>query len=65
VQLGGFRRMHALIASFLQDWHLIRLFTFQAMYAGMSPFEALGIYATIPTWTPSPGCTSRAEASMP
>lgn len=48
VRLGGFRRMHALIASFLQDWRLIRLFTFQAMYAGMSPFEALGIYAVIP-----------------
>lgn len=48
VRLGGFRRMHALVASFLQDWRLIRLFTFQAMYAGMSPFEALGIYAIIP-----------------
>ncbi|MGH8901252.1 MAG: phytoene desaturase family protein [Egibacteraceae bacterium] len=47
-RLGGFRRMHALVASFLQDWRLIRLFTFQAMYAGMSPFEALGIYAIIP-----------------
>ncbi|MGH3114962.1 MAG: phytoene desaturase family protein, partial [Gaiellaceae bacterium] len=48
VRLGGFRRMHALVAGFLQDWRLIRLFTFQAMYAGMSPFEALGIYAIIP-----------------
>jgi phytoene desaturase len=48
VRLGGFRRMHALVASFLRDWRLIRLFTFQAMYAGMSPFEALGIYAIIP-----------------
>ena len=48
VRLGGFRRMHGLVTSFLKDWRLIRLFTFQAMYAGMSPFEALGIYAVIP-----------------
>jgi phytoene desaturase len=47
-RLGGFRRMHGLVTSFLSDWRLIRLFTFQAMYAGMSPFEALGIYAVIP-----------------
>ncbi|MGH8910231.1 MAG: phytoene desaturase family protein [Egibacteraceae bacterium] len=47
-RLGGFRRMHGLVAGFLTDWRLIRLFTFQAMYAGMSPFEALGIYAVIP-----------------
>ncbi len=47
-RLGGFRRMHDLVAHFLRDWRLIRLFTFQAMYAGLSPFEALGIYAVIP-----------------
>jgi phytoene desaturase len=46
-RLGGFRRMHSLVASFLRDWRLVRLFTFQAMYAGMSPFEALGVYAVI------------------
>lgn len=47
VRLGGFRRVHSLVASHLTDWRLIRLFTFQSMYAGMSPYEALGVYAVI------------------
>lgn len=47
VQLGGFRRVAPLVASFLSDWRLQRLFTFQSMYAGMSPYEALGVYAII------------------
>ena len=45
--LGGFRRMMPLVSSFLTDWRLIRMFTFQAMYAGMSPYEALGVYSVI------------------
>jgi phytoene desaturase len=45
--LGGFRRLYPLVASHLSDWRLQRLFTFQAMYAGMSPYEALGLYAVI------------------
>ncbi|CAN5818575.1 phytoene desaturase family protein [soil metagenome] len=47
LRLGGFRRLHRLVAAHLRDWRLIRLFTFQAMYAGMSPYEALGVYAVI------------------
>jgi len=47
LRLGGFRRLYPLVASHLRDWRLIRLFTFQAMYAGMSPYEALGVYAVI------------------
>ena len=47
VRLGGFRRMMPLVSSFLRDWRLIRMFTFQAMYAGMSPYEALGVYSVI------------------
>ncbi len=46
-RLGGFRRMMPLVSSFLTDWRMVRLFTFQAMYAGMSPYEALGVYAVI------------------
>ena len=46
-RLGGFRRMMPLVSSMLTDWRLIRMFTFQAMYAGMSPYEALGVYAVI------------------
>ena len=47
VALGGFRRMMPLVSSFLTDPRLIRMFTFQAMYAGMSPYEALGVYSVI------------------
>jgi phytoene desaturase len=47
VRLGAFRRVAPLVASFLTDWRLQRLFTFQSMYAGMSPYEALGVYAVI------------------
>jgi phytoene desaturase len=47
LRLGGFRRLHPLVSSHLRDWRLVRLFTFQAMYAGMSPFQALGLYAVI------------------
>ena len=47
IRLGGLRRVQPLVASFLRDWRLIRLLTFQSMYAGMSPYEALGIYAII------------------
>jgi phytoene desaturase len=46
-RLGGFRRMMPLVSSMLTDWRLIRMFTFQAMYAGMSPYEALGVYSVI------------------
>ncbi|MDP8978253.1 MAG: phytoene desaturase family protein [Actinomycetota bacterium] len=46
-RLGGLRRLHPLVSSHLRDWRLRRLFTFQAMYAGMSPFRALGVYAVI------------------
>jgi phytoene desaturase len=47
VALGGFRRVWPLVAHHLKDWRLRRMFTFQAMYAGMSPYEALGVYAVI------------------
>jgi phytoene desaturase len=47
LQLGGFRRLYPLVASHLQDWRMRRMFTFQAMYAGMSPYQALGVYAVI------------------
>lgn len=47
IRLGGFRKVANLVGSFLDDWRLQRLFTFQSMYAGMSPYEALGIYAVI------------------
>jgi phytoene desaturase len=45
--LGGFRRLGAKVASFLPDERLQRLFSFQAMYAGVSPDRALALYAVI------------------
>jgi phytoene desaturase len=45
--IGGFRRMSPVVSSYLTDDRLQRLFTFQAMYAGMSPFDALALYCVI------------------
>ena len=47
VKLGGLRRWSALVASFLQDERLRRIFSFQSLYAGVAPHRALGIYAVI------------------
>jgi phytoene desaturase len=47
VRLGGFRRLHALVATHLSDWRLRRAHTFQALYTGLSPFDALGVYAVV------------------
>jgi phytoene desaturase len=45
--LGGFRRLAPRVASFLSDPRLQRVLSFQAMYAGLSPYDALAIYAVI------------------
>ncbi|MEZ0077494.1 phytoene desaturase family protein [Planotetraspora sp. GP83] len=45
--LGGFRRLDALVRRHLTDDRLIRAHTFQALYVGLSPRRALGVYATI------------------
>ncbi|HVW80911.1 MAG TPA: phytoene desaturase family protein [Mycobacteriales bacterium] len=47
VALGGFRRLDAKVGSFFGDERLRRIFTFQAMYAGRSPYDALAIFAVI------------------
>lgn len=47
VRLGGFGRLEKAVARHLSDPRLLRLFTFQAMYAGLAPAEALAIYAVI------------------
>src|SRR5919107_4188591 len=61
-RLGGFRRLHSLVATHLTDWRLRRAHTFQALYTGLSPFDALGIYAVVAhmdtvggTWFPASG----------
>jgi phytoene desaturase len=45
--LGGFRRLAPKVHQFLKDPRTQRLFSFQAMYAGVSPQDALAIYAVI------------------
>ncbi|MEU6819783.1 phytoene desaturase [Streptomyces atriruber] len=45
--LGGFGRLDARIASFISDERLRRVFSFQALYAGVPPARALAAYAVI------------------
>lgn len=47
VALGGFRRLAPKVASYLKDPRTQRLFSFQSMYAGLSPYDALALYAVI------------------
>lgn len=47
VALGGFRRLAPKVRTFLKDPRTEWVYSFQAMYAGLSPFDALAIYAVI------------------
>ena len=47
VRLGAFRRLNRAVSGFFDDERLRKVFSFQALYAGLSPFEALAIYAVI------------------
>ena len=47
LKLGGFAKLSNLVAKYFKDPRLQKIFSFQAMYAGLSPFEALGAYAVI------------------
>jgi phytoene desaturase len=47
VRRGGFRRLSSHVAGFFGDERLRRLFSFQALYAGVSPFRAIAAYAVI------------------
>ncbi len=47
VRLGGFRRLAKVVSGYFDDARLQRIFTFQSMYAGLAPYEALAIYAVI------------------
>lgn len=46
-RLGGFGRLGPRIDRFLPDERLRRIFSFQALYAGVSPAKALGAYGVI------------------
>ncbi|MBN1173803.1 MAG: phytoene desaturase [Micromonosporaceae bacterium] len=45
--LGGFGRLAPRVQRFLKDPRTERVFSFQAMYAGLSPYDALAIYGVI------------------
>ncbi|MEU4651234.1 phytoene desaturase family protein [Nocardia fluminea] len=47
-RLGGFGKLGPRVRSYLRDERLTRLFTFQSLYAGMSPDDALAVYGAIP-----------------
>jgi phytoene desaturase len=47
IRSGAFRKLAPTVASYFSDPRLQRIFSFQAMYAGLSPFEALAIYGVI------------------
>lgn len=45
--IGGFRRWDRMVRRFITDERLQRVFTFQALYAGVPPQRALAVYAVI------------------
>ena len=47
VAAGGFRRLQGKVDRFLRDPRTRRVFSFQALYAGLAPHDALGLYAVI------------------
>ena len=47
VRLGGFGRLNRAVGRYFDDARLRRLFSFQALYAGLDPLRALALYAVI------------------
>ena len=47
VRMGAFRRLARVVGSYFHDERLQRIFSFQSMYAGLAPYEALALYAVI------------------
>jgi phytoene desaturase len=45
--IGGFRGWETMVRRFITDERLLRVFTFQALYAGVPPRRALAAYAVI------------------
>ncbi|QDQ97882.1 phytoene desaturase family protein [Tomitella fengzijianii] len=46
--LGGFGRLGPRVARHIRDPRLRRVFTFQSLYAGLAPRQALAVYGAIP-----------------
>jgi phytoene desaturase len=47
IRLGAFGRLARAVGRRFADDRLRRLFTFQSLYAGLAPYEALAVYAVI------------------
>ncbi len=47
IALGGFRKLAPKVSDYLKDPRTQKVYSFQAMYAGVSPQQALAIYAII------------------
>jgi phytoene desaturase len=47
LRMGAFRRLGSTVDRFFADERTRRIFSFQAMYAGVSPQKALSVYAVI------------------
>jgi len=45
--VGGFRRLAPMVGRYLKDPRTQRVLSFQSMYAGLAPHEALALYAVI------------------
>ena len=47
IAIGGFRKLSPKVSQFLKDPRTQKVYSFQAMYAGVSPQQALAIYAVL------------------
>ncbi len=47
IQVGAFKKLAPKVSQYLKDPRTQRVYSFQAMYAGLSPYKALAIYAVI------------------
>ncbi len=45
--IGGFRKWDRMVKRYISDPRLQRVFTFQSLYAGVAPRDALAVYAVI------------------
>ncbi|GFJ90369.1 hypothetical protein Prum_040110 [Phytohabitans rumicis] len=63
--MGGFRRLQTKVDRFFADPRTRRIFSFQAMYAGLAPVRRSPSTRSSPTSTRWPVCFSRTAASTP
>jgi phytoene desaturase len=47
LRLGGFGNLGKRVGSYFDDHRLQKIFSFQSMYAGLAPYEALALYCVI------------------